>query len=92
MGLFDRKPRLDTCVICSELIAQDQLREHYEEHVIPVTDENGDRAYTFECPRCGKCPRAFGARKPDHIAREDAARMLAAHVSMGHNKMGLQWR
>jgi hypothetical protein len=92
MGLLSRKPKLDSCLVCSELVEQGQMSKHLEQHVVAVTDENGDRAYTFECPRCGGFPRAYGARKPEQQARAEAAFIFNGHIDMGHDKMGMAWR
>jgi hypothetical protein len=66
MGLFTRKPKLHTCFFCSELVAEGgAIGEHYKTHLIEVTDNNGYRAFTFKCPRCGPMDQAWGGGRPD---------------------------
>lgn len=67
MGLFSRKPKLHTCFFCSELVVDEHSArtEHYKTHLIEVTDNNGHRAFTFQCPRCGPMDQAWGGGRPD---------------------------
>jgi hypothetical protein len=83
--LFSRKPKLESCFFCSELVEKDDLLKHYETHVFEVTDVNGDRAYTFKCPRCGTMDQAWGAGRPDDSARFKAACAVATHLMQSHS-------
>jgi hypothetical protein len=85
MALFSRKPKHEGCFFCSEAVEKPALLKHYETHVFAVTDENGDRAYSFECPRCGAMDRAWGAGRPDDSARFKAAAAIAVHLMQSHS-------
>lgn len=67
MGIFSRKPKLHTCLFCSETVVDERsdMWEHYKIHLIEVTDNNGNRAFTFECPRCGLMDQAWGGGRPN---------------------------
>jgi hypothetical protein len=84
MGLFSRRPKLRTCFFCSELFEFDTTQdiEHYKTHLIEVTDVNGDRAFTFECPKCGPMDSAWGAKS--HDPEDHAAIAMKAHLMMTH--------
>ena len=88
MPLFSKRPELPkliACPFCSAQVVIDESRyEHWETHLIAVTDDNGDRAYIFECPLCGPSDLAYGARKPDAAARHAAAYVVDIHVSQRH--------
>ncbi|HEX4436814.1 MAG TPA: hypothetical protein VH061_08460 [Solirubrobacteraceae bacterium] len=59
--------------------------KHYEMHVFKVTDDNGDRAFSFSCPRCGTMNHAWGAGQPDDSARFKAAAAVAGHLMERHS-------
>ena len=84
-ALFSRKPKMTTCFMCSQAVAKDELQTHYATHVFEVVDENGERAYSFECPRCGVMDRAWGAGRPDDSARLRAASAVAVHLMQSHS-------
>lgn len=67
MGLFSRQPKLRSCFFCSELVVDEKSAtwDHYRTHLIEVTDSNGNRAFTFKCPRCGLMDEAWGGGRPD---------------------------
>src|SRR3954452_7778334 len=81
--LFKKKSKLHSCFFCAQLVEPAAKREHYSSHLIEVTDENGDRAFTFECPRCGLMDRAWGGGRPDPEANGFNA--IAAHLMMSHH-------
>lgn len=85
MALFSRKPKRTTCFLCSEAVEEAALLTHYESHVFAVTDDNGDRAYSFVCPRCGTMDRAWGAGRPEDSARFKAASAIAVHLMQSHS-------
>lgn len=83
--LFSRKPKLHTCFFCSEQVPDEAVakREHYVSHLIEVTDNNGQRAFTFECPRCGLMDQAWGGGRPD--PQGNGVTAIYAHLLMSHN-------
>jgi hypothetical protein len=81
MGLFGRK--MWQCFFCSNEVEKSALLEHYETHLIEVTDNNRQRAYTFECPRCGAMDLAWGGSKPDPTSHATAA--VPLHLWKRHN-------
>jgi hypothetical protein len=79
------KPKIGYCFLCSQSIEGNYLSKHYEEHLIPVTDTDGQSAYTFECPKCGAMDRAWGGRSlNDNAARSSAASAIALHLHDRH--------
>lgn len=60
-ALFRRKQKLHTCVLCSALVPDElgEKMEHYQRHLIPVTNDAGEPAFTFSCPRCGPSDLAW---------------------------------
>lgn len=77
--LSKKKPKLQACVFCSELIPGDRpsKEEHYKTHLIEVTDNNGHQAFTFKCPRCGPQDMSWGGGKSD-------PQSIAAVAIVGH--------
>jgi len=84
MGLFSRKPQWHSCFFCSELVADERsaIWEHYKTHLIEVTDNNGHRAFTFECPRCGLMDEAWGGGRPDPESNGTSA--IFVHLMQRH--------
>jgi hypothetical protein len=82
MPLFGRKSKIRTCFLCSQAVDSD-LEEHYTTHLIPVTDNNGHAAYTFECPQCGLMDRAWGGHSSD--PKGNARAGLILHLMERHN-------
>jgi len=85
--LFGKKsPRTITCPFCSEQVedSSDAKMAHWETHLIPVTDNNGQLAFAFECPRCGPSDLAWGGGRPEEVARSTAAAGVAVHVMERH--------
>ena len=82
--LFSRKPKLHSCFFCSELVPDDGLAkdEHYRTHLIEVTDNNGQRAFTFKCPRCGLMDQAWGGGRSNPESAGVAA--ITVHVMQRH--------
>lgn len=82
---FSRKPKLHTCFFCSELVADDRpsKRAHYKTHLIEVTDNNGQRAFTFECPRCGMMDQAWGGGRPD--PESNGVNAIFVHLMQSHS-------
>jgi hypothetical protein len=88
MSLFARKtaprtaPTTEFCFLCSQGV-ETRLEEHYITHLIPVTDNNGNAAYTFECPRCGPMDQAWGGGRlrPE----SNAASAVAVHLMDRHS-------
>jgi len=61
------------------------ILEHYmSEHLIPVTDNFGRRAYTFECPQHGLADQAWGGDRQDN---ERSARFKAATGGIQYHLM-----
>jgi hypothetical protein len=88
MGLFSSKPKLETCFFCSELVAEGiATRNHYETHLIQVTDNNGHQAYTFNCPRCGLMDQAWGGGRSD--PKGSALSALYLHLAQRHGRHDL---
>lgn len=82
MPLFSRKPKARTCFLCSQAVDSD-LTEHYTTHLIPVTDNNGHAAYTFECPRCGLMNQAWGGGRID--PQNNATAAIVVHLMERHS-------
>ena len=82
--LFSRKPKLHTCFFCSVLMVDEILakKEHYQTHLIEVTDNNGHTAFTFKCPRCGVMDQAWGGGRP--FPEEAGANAIFAHLMLKH--------
>jgi hypothetical protein len=81
----NKKPKVVSCFLCSQPIEEHGEISHYKkEHLIPVTDNNDQRAYTFECPQCGLMDRAWGGGSPDTSAQSNAAMMINHHVKNHH--------
>ena len=82
--LFSRKPKLHTCFFCSELLVDDPVAqyEHYQTHLIEVTDNNGNRAFTFKCPQCGLMDQAWGGGRPDPAS--NAYSGICVHLKQRH--------
>jgi hypothetical protein len=80
--LFSRKPKLHTCFYCSEAFEAGRDLEHYQTHLIEVTDVNGDRAFTFACPKCGAMDGAWGAQS--HDPKSSGAIAMAGHLMTAH--------
>jgi hypothetical protein len=85
VGLFTKREKLHTCVFCSESVPDDQpaKSEHYQTHLIEVTDNNGQRAFTFECPRCGLMDQAWGGGRPR--PESNAVSAIAVHFMERHS-------
>ena len=84
-ALFERKPKLHTCLFCSELVVSDDplaMREHYRTHLIEVTDNNGQRAFMFRCPLCGPMDSAWGGGRPDPVGNGVSA--IFGHLLFSH--------
>lgn len=84
--LFSRKPKQISCPFCSEQVQDTRTAklDHWETHVFPVTDNNGERAFTFECPKCGPSDRAWGAGRTEESARLKAASAVGVHLMERH--------
>ena len=84
MGLFSRKPKLHSCVFCSEVVVDESVTiwEHYATHLIGVTDNNGNEAFTFECPHCGLMDEAWGGGRPDPSSNGVSA--MFVHLMQRH--------
>ena len=84
MGLFNRKPALHTCFFCKELVPDDGLAKsaHYKTHLMEVTDNNGHRAFTFNCPRCGLMDEAWGGGRSN--PENNAVSALYVHLATRH--------
>ena len=82
MGLFSKKPKLEHCFYCSESFEEQELRAHFLTHLIEVTDDNGQRAYTFSCPRCGLMDQAWGGGRPD--PQGNGVTAMRAHLITVH--------
>jgi hypothetical protein len=88
MALFSRKPKLHTCFFCSEPVPEGiAMRNHYEKHLMEVTDNNGHQAYTFNCPRCGVMDQAWGGGRPDPQGKAVSA--LFVHLATSHGQHDL---
>ena len=89
MGLFSKRPKWHTCVFCSESVNDDRSskQEHYETHLIEVTDNNGQQAFTFECPKCGLMDQAWGGGRSH--PKSNAFAGIAVHYMERHGNMSL---
>lgn len=93
MGLLSKKakgPKLHTCVFCSERVPGDRpsKNEHYKTHLIEVTDNNGQQAFTFKCPQCGELmDQAWGGGKSDPQGTAVAA--IGVHYMQRHGNHDL---
>ena len=90
MGLFGKKgPKLHTCRICSELVPDEKQakQDHYVSHLIEVTDNNGHKAYTFKCPKCGLMDSAWGGGRSDPVMIGHAA--ILSHFMQSHSDMSV---
>lgn len=89
MSLFSRKPKLHTCVFCSDLVPEDSLSkyEHYETHLIEVTDNNGHQAFTFKCPQCGLMDQAWGGGHSN--PQSNAVAAIGVHFMERHSNFDL---
>ena len=89
MGLFSKKPKLHSCVFCSELVPDEtsSKMDHYETHLIEVTDNNGHQAYTFECPRCGMMDQAWGGGRSHPKSNATAA--IGVHFMERHGNQSI---
>jgi hypothetical protein len=88
MGLLNRKPTTPPTVICpwcsKELPVEGSSKmDHWETHLIQVTDNNGDRAFIFRCP-CGVEDGAWGAGESLDKAKFRGACGIAAHLMERH--------
>lgn len=85
MGLFSRSPKPHTCFFCSENVVDERAprMEHYKKHLIEVTDNNGHRAFTFHCPRCGLMDQAWGGGRPD--PESNGVNALFLHLMERHH-------
>jgi hypothetical protein len=81
--LFSRRPKLRDCFVCSQAVEESLLFAHYKSHLIEVTDNNGQQAFTFECPRCGLMDQAWGGGRPD--PESNGAIALQAHLMLKHS-------
>ena len=61
--------------------------QHYETHLIEVTDNNGLTAYTFICPRHGGMDLAWGGGKTN--PKGVAVSAITAHFLQAHRDDGL---
>lgn len=82
MALFARKPKVRTCFLCSQAVEL-PLLEHYNTHLIAVTDNNGLAAYTFECPRCGLMDEAWGGGRSNPASNATSA--IVVHLMQRHS-------
>ncbi|MBN9622371.1 MAG: hypothetical protein J0H06_05365 [Actinobacteria bacterium] len=85
MSLFRRGPKLHQCFFCSEAIPETEKYEHYRSHLIEVTDNNGQRAFTFECPVCGLMDEAWGGGRP--VPESNAVSAMQVHLMQRHSIM-----
>jgi hypothetical protein len=81
--LFSRKAKLHRCFFCAQEVDDATKLEHYVEHLIEVVDDEGRRAFTFECPRCGLMDRAWGGGRPD--PEGNGVNAIAAHLLQRHH-------
>lgn len=84
MPLFARKPKTETCFLCSHEVDV-PLMEHYKEHLLAVRDNNGNEAFTFECPRCGLMDQAWGGGRSNPASNATSA--IAVHLMQRHSIM-----
>jgi hypothetical protein len=82
MSLFGRKSKIRTCFLCTQAVDAD-LEAHYTTHLIAVTDNNGNAAYTFKCPRCGLMDRAWGGQSSD--PKSNARAGIILHLMERHH-------
>lgn len=89
MGLFSKSPKLHRCVFCHKEVPSDSSskHEHYETHLIEVTDDNGFQAFTFECPRCGLMDQAWGGGRSH--PKSNAVSAIAVHYMERHSNSSL---
>jgi hypothetical protein len=87
MSLFRRGPKLHQCFYCSEAIPEPEKRDHYETHLIEVTDVNGQRAFTFDCPSCGRMDQAWGGGRPR--PEMNAVSAMQVHLMQRHGIVDL---
>ena len=78
------KNKTITCLVCSQAVPIGESFSHEKAHMIAVTDNNDQRAYTFKCPRCGPMDRAWGGGREEEAAREDAVQALRIHFMAEH--------
>ncbi|HUA73166.1 MAG TPA: hypothetical protein VL988_00250 [Solirubrobacteraceae bacterium] len=81
--LFGRKPKAHSCFFCAEEVEDATKWGHYKTHLIEVVDDNGQRAFTFECPRCGPMDQAWGGGRPD--PEGNGVNAIRAHLLLQHN-------
>lgn len=81
MGLFSRS-KMQQCLFCSTSVDSSIILEHYVDHLIEVTDNNGHRAYTFKCPRCGLMDQAWGGGRPN--PQSNATSAIVVHLMERH--------
>jgi hypothetical protein len=80
--LFARKPKIHSCFFCAQEIEDATKLRHYKTHLLEVVDNNGHRAFTFECPKCGLMDQAWGGGRPD--PEGNGVNAIAAHLLMQH--------
>lgn len=81
----EKKPEIVSCFFCSQDFENYALKSHYKEHLIQVTDNDGQTAYTFRCPKCGMMDMAWGGRSlNDNAAQTTAAFAIAYHLDKEH--------
>jgi hypothetical protein len=86
VGLFERTPQTRNCPLCGESILDESSlkREHMESHLFEVTDNNGLRAYAFNCPSHGGSDLAWGGGKEEALAKGTAISCILAHCNERH--------
>lgn len=82
MSLFRRAPKTEPCFFCAESVEKDTRHDHYRTHLIEVTDNNGNQAFTFRCPRCGLMDQAWGGGRSDPAGNASAA--IVVHLNDRH--------
>jgi hypothetical protein len=82
MGLFSSKSKTLSCFFCSAEVEKPTIMDHYRVHLIPVTDNDGQQAYTFECPRCGAMDLAWGGGRPNPMSNATSA--MGVHLMERH--------
>jgi hypothetical protein len=89
MPFFRRGPKLKECFFCDAVIEDEPIGryEHYQTHLIEVTDNNGHRAFTFECPTCGLMTEAWGGGRPN--PESNATSAMQVHLMQRHGIMEL---
>jgi hypothetical protein len=83
LSLFSRKPKLHSCFFCSEQVEYPTKDAHYRTHLIEVTDNNGQQAFTFKCPRCGLMDQAWGGGRPN--PEFNGVNAIYVHLMQSHN-------